>query len=47
MVLEVILVVAVLPLVALGLSLGWSSQLGRRQRTDDEVEAAFFVRTRR
>jgi hypothetical protein len=47
MVLEVILVVAVLPLVALGLSLAWSNRLGRRRPNEDEVEAAGFVRMRR
>jgi hypothetical protein len=47
MVLEVILVIAVLPLVALGLSLAWSNRLGRRRPIDDEVEAAGFVRSRR
>jgi len=47
MVLEVILVVAVLPLVALGLSLAWSNRLGRRRPIEDEVEAAGFVRMRR
>jgi type II secretory pathway pseudopilin PulG len=47
MVLEVILVIVVLPLVALGLSLAWSNRLGRRRAVDEEVEAAWFVRSGR
>ena len=47
MILELILVIAVLPLVALGLSLAWSNRLGRRRRVEDELEAAGFVRSRR
>ena len=41
---ELILVVAVLPLVALGLSLGWHTRNAfRRDEEDAEVEAAGFV----